>query len=153
METKRDYHRLGKRQLAVITDIFENALTEADALAKNHVTKWLYKKWLDNPSFTAELDARFDDALRRSKFLIAHCLPLAVQRLVQLIMSEKDETARKACLDLISLKLSDAGLQNSKNPQQQKEDEEELSPEMASKILAVLAEPDKTPNSLPNNCL
>ena len=160
MKTKRNYCRLGKRQLAVITDIFENALTEADALEKNRVTKWLYKKWLDNPFFLAEFDARFDQALRRSKFLIAHCLPLAVQRLVQLIVSEKDETVRKACLDLISLQssrwltpLSNAGLQNSKNPQQQKEDEEELSPEMASKILAVLAEPDKTPNSLPNNCL
>jgi len=95
METKRDYCRLGKKQLAVITDIFENALTEADALEKNHVSKWLYQKWLDNPIFLAELDARFDEALRRSKFLIAHCLPLAVQRLVQLIVSEKEETARR----------------------------------------------------------
>ena len=150
MKTKRDYHRLGKRQLAVITDIFENALTEADALAKNHVTKWLYKKWLDNPSFTAELDARFDEALRRSKFLVAHCLPLAVHRLVQLIVSEKDETARKACLDLVSLKLSDAGLKNPQNPQPQAE-LPPISQQKASRMLAILAEPEETPNSLPDN--
>ncbi len=142
MKTKRNYRRLGKKQLAVITDIFENALTEADALTKNRVTKWLYKKWLDNPAFTAELDARFDQALRRSKCLIAHCLPLAVQRLVQLIVSEKDETARKACLDLISLKLSDDTLKNPQNPQPQEDMSEQLPPEVASKILAALAEDD-----------
>ena len=150
---KRDYCRLGKRQLAVITDIFENALTETDALAKNHVSKWLYQKWLDNPTFLDELDARFDQALRRSKFLIAHCLPLAVQRLVQLIVSEKDETARKACLDLISLQLSNAGLQNSKNPLPRKELPAKLTPEKASKMLAILAEPDETPKYLPDNDL
>ena len=143
MKTKRNYRRLGKKQLAVITDVCENALTEADALAKNHVTKWLYKKWLNNPAFTAELDARFEEALRRSKCLIAHCLPLAVQRLVQLIVSEKDETARKACLDLISLKLSDADLQNPQNPQQQNEKNiPQISDEKASKMLAILAEDD-----------
>jgi len=157
MKTKRNYCRLGKKQLAVITDVCENALTEADALEKNRVTKWLYKKWLDNPAFTAELDARFEEALRRSKFLIAHCLPLAVQRLVQLIVSEKDETARKACLDLISFQssrwltpLSDAALQNSQNPQPQ-EELPKLSPEKASRMLAILAEPDETPNSLSDN--
>jgi hypothetical protein len=159
METKRNYCRLGKRQLAVITDIFENALTEADALEKNRVTKWLYKKWLDNPFFIAEFDARFDQALRRSKFLIAHCLPLAVQRLVQLIVSEKDETARKACLDLISFQssrwltpLSDAGLQNSQNPQPQNK-LPQISDEKASRMLAILAEPEQTPNSLSNKYL
>jgi len=160
MKTKRNYCRLGKRQLAVITDIFENALTEADALEKNRVTKWLYKKWLDNPFFLAEFDARFDQALRRSKFLIAHCLPLAVQRLVQLIVSEKDETARKACLDLISLPLSNAGLQNSQNPQPRNKGRKpsltglpQISDEKASRMLAILAEPEQTPNSLPNNNL
>ena len=152
MKTKRNYRRLGKRQLAVITDIFENALTEADALEKNRVSKWLYKKWLDNPFFLAEFDARFDEALRRSKFLIAHCLPLAVQRLVQLIVSEKDETARKACLDLISLQLSNAGLQNSKNPQPRNK-LPQISDEKASRMLAILAEPEQTPNSLSNNYL
>ena len=150
MKTKRNYRRLGKKQLAVITDVCENALTEADALEKNHVSKWLYKKWLENPSFTAELDARFDEAIRRSKFLIAHCLPLAVQCLVQLIVSEKDETARKACLDLISLQLSDAALQNSQNPQPQNR-LPQISDEKASKLLAILTEPPQTPNSLLNN--
>jgi hypothetical protein len=150
MKTKRNYCRLGKKQLAVIADIFENALTEADALAKNRVSKWLYQKWLDNPTFLDELDARFDQALRRSKFLLAHCLPLAVQRLVQLIVSEKEETARKACLDLISLQLSD-DLQNFKNPQSRKELPPKLTPEKASKMLAILAEPEPEPNSLPDN--
>ncbi len=152
MKAKRNYHRLGKKQLALITDIFENALTEADALAKNHISKWLYKKWLDNPSFTAELDARFNEALRRSKFLIVHCLPLAVQRLVQLIVSEKDETARKACLDLISLQLSDAGLKNPQNSQPQNR-LPQISDEKASRMLAILAEPEPASNSLPNNHL
>jgi hypothetical protein len=153
MKPKRDYCRLGKKQLAVITDIFENTITEVDALAKNHVSKWLYQKWLDNPIFLAELDARFDEALRRSKFLIAHCLPLAVQRLVQLIVSEKEETARKACLDLISLQLSE-DLQNFKNPQKQnKKIHPKLTPEKAARMLAMLAEREPKPNSLPDNRL
>jgi len=76
---------------------------------------------------------------------------LAVQRLVQLIVSEKEETARKACLDLISLQLSEE-LQNFKNPQKQsKKIHPKLTPEKAARMLAMLAEPDETPNSLSNN--
>jgi hypothetical protein len=143
MPNARKYHRLGKRQLAVINDMFENALAEPEALAKNHVSKWLYKKWLANPFFVAQFDARFYEAVRRSKSLIAQYLPVAVQRLLQLTVSEKDETARKACLDLISLQLADSDQQNSQNAQDQKEKNiPQLSPEKASKMLAILAEPE-----------
>ena len=157
MKTKRNYCRLGKRQFAVITDIFENALSEADALAKNHVSKWLYKKWLANPAFLAELDARFDQSIRQTRFLITRCLPCAVQRLAQLIVSEKDETARKACLDLISLQSSDPSPQNSQNQQLNENEDKDIhphiSPEKASRMLAILAEPEQNPNPLPDNHL
>jgi hypothetical protein len=142
MPNTRNYHRLGKRQLAVINDMFENALAEPEALAKNHVSKWLYKKWLANPFFIAQFDARFYEAVRRSKSLVAQYLPLAVERLLQLTVSEKDETARKACLDLISLQSADPDLQ-SQNPQDQKDkNAPHISPEKASKMLAILAEPE-----------
>jgi len=144
----RNYSRLGQKQLAVIADIFDNALSEPDALAKNHVSKWLYKKWLANPAFLAELDARFDQSIRQTRFLIARCLPLAVQRLTNLIVSDKDETARKACLDLISLHAADSKQQISQNPQDHNEKHvSTMPPELAEKILAAMVQVESQDSS------
>ena len=85
--------------------------------------------------FKQEIDARIDAAMRQSKLVMARWLPLAAERLAQLTISEKDETARKACLDIISLHTPET---------EQKTVEEvkpkELPPEVASKLLAALAE-------------
>jgi len=72
---------------------------------------------------------------------MARWLPLTAERLAQLTISEKDETARKACLDVISLHTPEA---EQKTVEEVKPKElPQLSPEKASKLLAALVEIEK----------
>ena len=72
--------------------------------------------------------------------LIARYSLVAAAKLVQLTESEKEETARKACLDIIELPHQDTTKDQSGKTDGEKEKLPELSDEKASRILAVLAE-------------
>ena len=104
MNTQRIRGRLSEKQKAVINDLFENRLTELEALEKHGIPKYRYRKWLRKGLFTQEINDRIEAAIRQSGLVLSHWLPLASERLAQLTISEKDETARKACLDLITRK-------------------------------------------------
>ncbi len=96
---------LTKRQLAVIDELFDGDDEQA-VLDKYKVSRRLYNKWLADDAFTGEFDRRIDAAFRQSAVLIARYAPLAAAKLVQLTESDKEETARKACLDIISMHAS-----------------------------------------------
>jgi len=70
---------------------------------------------------------------------------LAAVKLVELTASDKAETARKACLDIISVPKIAANRDEQPDKTQKDGDRqaEQLSAETASKILAALAEPDE----------
>jgi len=96
---------LTKRQLAVIEDLFSDfsMADEQAVLDKHRVSRNLYNKWLADASFIEHFDRRIAAAHRQSAALIARYAPLAAAKLVQLTDSDKEETARKACLDIISM--------------------------------------------------
>jgi hypothetical protein len=96
--------QLTKRQLAVIEDLFSDfSMADEQAVLNKHgVGRNLYNKWLAEASFTEQFDRRIAAAHRQSAALIARYAPLAAAKLVQLTGSDKEETARKACLDIIS---------------------------------------------------
>ena len=136
---------LSKRQLNVIEDLFVGEITEQDVLDKYKVGRHLYSKWLTNERFAEQLDKRITSAYRQSTAYIARCATLAAVRLVQLTASDKPETARKACLDIISMNAAgtnsgiyaaspDHDAASAENEPQQ------LSAETAGRLLAVLAE-------------
>jgi hypothetical protein len=136
--------RLSKKQLAVIEDLFSSELEEQAVLDKYKVSRNLYNKWLANEVFAEQFDQRVAGAYRQSTALIARSAPLAATKLVQLSKSEKGETARRACLDIISFpshtgSFADAAPASVKDSQLQK-NYPELSPEAAGRLLAVLAE-------------
>ncbi len=147
MLTKRHSGHLGNKQRAVINDMFQNGLTEHETLEKHNVRPCRYKKWLENGMFKQEIDARIEAATRQSKLLMARCLPFAAERLAQLTVSEKDETARKACLDVISLHTTETEQKTEQQAQPQKA--HPLPPEVASKLLAILAEDKKLGSEQP----
>jgi hypothetical protein len=135
--------RLTKRQLAVIEDVFSDfsMVDEQAVLDKHKVSRNLYNKWLTEASFTEQFDQRIAAAHRQSAALIARYAPLAAAKLVQLTDSDKEETARKACLDIISMlqiartcnnASADANLKSQITPQ--------LSDQTVSRLLAILAE-------------
>jgi len=132
--------QLTRKQLAVIDDLFGGELDEQTVLDKHKVSRSVYNRWLADSSFAEQFDQRIASAHRRSQLIIARYASLATAKLVQLTDSENQETARKACLDIISLprlaaerigQPSETGVAS--RPQQ-------LSQATASKLLAALAE-------------
>ena len=95
--------KLSKKQLAVIDDLFSGELDEQAVLEKHKVNRNVYNRWMADDLFVSEFDRKIMSAHRQSAALIAKYAPLAAAKLVQLTESEKEETARKACMDIISL--------------------------------------------------
>jgi len=93
---------LTKRQFRVIDDLFEGNLSEIEAMRKHKVSRRIYRRWLEDEKFVDELMFRVESAKRQSDFLIAKYTPIAAVKLVDLTKSEKEETSRKACLDVIA---------------------------------------------------
>jgi hypothetical protein len=130
--------QLSERQLAVIDDIFDGELQEQALLEKHKLSRRLFNKWLADGAFTGHCDRRIAWEHRRCELMLARYAPSAAATLVGLTECEQSETARKACLDIISMQPADRSAtaevgNNAESPA-------ELPPETAGKILAVLAE-------------
>jgi hypothetical protein len=137
--------RLSKRQLAVIDDLFGGELDEQAVLQKHKVNRNVYNGWLADELFTSEFDRRIMSAHRQSAALIAKYTPLAAAKLVQLTGSEKVETARKACVDIISLPaLLDKRI-NQPGDSQTDESQtiRQITEQKASRLLAALAQAEQ----------
>jgi hypothetical protein len=133
---------LTARQRDVIEDLFDERMLEQDVLDKYNVGRNLFNKWLLDETFAEQLDKRIAASYRSSEIYIARYAPLAAAKLVQLTDSAKVETARRACLDIISMQ--SAGENPTVTPaagnQNQVENPLPFSPDTAGKLLAVLAE-------------
>lgn len=135
--------QLTKRQLAVIEDLFAGELDEQAILDKYRLSSKLYNQWRNEDSFAEQFEKRITDAYRQSDVLIARYAPVAAAKLIQLTESDKPETARKACLDIISMPILTASRKAQPPGEPQPADTQlpdSLNPETAGKLLAVLAE-------------
>jgi hypothetical protein len=136
--------QLSAKQLAVIDDLFACELDEQAILDRRKVKRSVFNRWLADGDFEAELVRRIKTARLMSDVLIAKFLVVAAAKLVRLTESEKEETARKACLDIMSLphrilpEQADNEAEEPAAPFDSAQDR--LSDETVSKILAVLAE-------------
>jgi len=142
---------LSKRQLKLIDELFESGLDEASVLSRNGVSTKLFRRWLSDETFSAELQFRIDSARRQSRLIIARYAPVAAAKLVALTESQGQETARKACLDIISLPFTD-GKNDDKQDSESIPAGEELSPQLASRLLAALANEEKTQKTMIEQC-
>jgi hypothetical protein len=122
--------------------LFAGQIDEQQVLDKHKINKRLYDKWLADANFTEEFERRLKLAHRQSELIIAKFATVAAAKLVQLTESENQETARKACLDIINCLRPNP----EPKPDEQPEDEQasELPPELASRLLAALATSDKS---------
>lgn len=135
---------LSAKQLAVIEDLFEG-MKEQEIVKKHNLSRKLYDKWLADEAFTSHLDWRMSWEYRRSEIILARKVREAVSNLIKLTDCNTPETARKACLDIITMRanrLAGTNVMPGDNPAQPPESPP-FSPETAGKILAVLA--DETP--------
>jgi len=134
--------RLSKKQLAVIEDLFAGELDEQAVLEKHRVSRNLYNRWLTDDRFIEQFNERIARAYRQSELIIARYAPLAAAKLVQLTECEKEETARKACLDILSFPTlaGRSAAASTENAVSNAPESGQLSPQTASRLLAALAE-------------
>jgi hypothetical protein len=132
---------ISKKQLSVINDLFTSELDEQAVLDKYDVNRDTFEKWLDDERFIGQINERIAHSFRQSRLFIARYVPLVAARLVALTTSENQETARKACLDIISMdSVNNKFLAPNNTGGTQDNINAELSTETASRILAALAE-------------
>jgi len=142
----RRKNTLTKRQFDVIEDLFAGELDEHAVLEKHNVNAKLYGKWQSEDAFIEHLEKRIAAAHRQSAALIARYAPIAAAKLVQLTQSEKEETARKACLDIIAMQPPAAAPPKLQSPAPDTLDQpQNLTPKVAARILAILAEEKEEP--------
>ena len=136
--------RLTQRQAAVIEDLFVGELDEPAILKKHGVRPGQYERWLADESFTEQLELRIARALRQGRLVLARHAAQAAARLIELTRCQKEETARKACLDVIALRHPTAPgpLTNDPmclDPLSPVSSVAGLNPAVASRLLAALA--------------
>lgn len=132
--------RLSKRQLAVAEDLFAGELDEQKVLDKYKVSRKLYNRWLAEPAFAERLRQCIDAAHLRSAVLVARNAAKGADTLFELTTSDKGETARKACLDIILMNAPAHSANTPATPDAVSGNHPPLSDETASRILAALAE-------------
>jgi len=141
----RKKNTLTKRQLDVIEDLFAAEIDEQAVLEKHNVNAKLYSKWQSHNAFIEQFEKRIATAHRQSAAMIARYAPVAAAKLVQLTQSEKEETARKACLDIITMQPTPKSPAKPQAPAPNTPDQpHSLTPKTAAKILAILAEENQT---------
>lgn len=133
--------KLTKKQRAVIDDLFAGQLDEQQILDTHKVARRVYEKWLTDRIFTEQFEHRLRSARRQGELIIARYSPVAAAKLVQLTESENQETARKACLDVINYIKP-----NIKPEPAEAELPPQLPPELACRLLAALANAKKHKN-------
>jgi hypothetical protein len=143
MNFKPNRGHLGRKQRAVINDLL-SGLNKYESLEKNKISPSRYKLWLKSKLFRQELLARFDAEKRQGKFVMARCIPQAAEKLSELIGSEKPEIARKACVDVLSLQKTGVEQEALENVQS-RDQQPKISDDKAERMLAILAEDEKTP--------
>ncbi|MBN2020003.1 MAG: hypothetical protein JW749_07250 [Sedimentisphaerales bacterium] len=127
-----------KRQQAVLDDLFVERYDENRVLDKHNVSRRLFEKWLSNETFTDEFERRLNAARRQTDLILARCAGFAAVKLVELTDSTNPETARKACLDIITL-LRPGSRQPDSTPDDPANHPAELPPDVASRLLSALA--------------
>ncbi len=134
---------INKKQLEVIEELFAGEMNESEVLKKHSVSNRLYGKWLCDEVFSSELRFRIESGQRQGELIIARYVPAAAAKLVALTESGKEETARKACLDIISLPVSFSQPERQDVPDNGLDCETSLNPALASKLLAAMAKEEQ----------
>lgn len=139
---------LSQRQLTVLDDLFNSDLDEQAVLDKHKVRRSTYDRWLADKLFAERFKQYVNGLKRRSELLMAKYSCLAAAKLVELTASDKAETARKACLDIISVpKIADSRDERpDKAPKESSQQVEQLSDATASRLLTALAEEKRRKN-------
>jgi hypothetical protein len=135
---------LTKKQRGVLVDLFSGRFTVQEVLEKRKVTRRTYYKWHAQEYFSAEFKRLLELSRNEYQVIFARYASDIAMKLVSLTTADKDETARKACMDVIANHDRKAKLKGEIAPKPIEEPLPELPPEVASRLLAALV-PDDPP--------
>jgi hypothetical protein len=132
--------RITKRQRDVLDDLFTGRDNEQQVLEKHKISQRAYDKWLADANFAVEFERRLQNARRQGELLLARYSALAAAKLIELTQSQAQETARKACLDIITLLRPEPTKSLADAPAcGELVESTELPPELAGRLLSALA--------------
>lgn len=133
---------LTQKQLAVLDDLFNGELDEQAVLKKHRVRRGTYERWLADEAFSERFKQYVNVLSRRSELLLTKSSCDAATKLVELTKAGKGETARKACLDIMTMPKRISEHLEAAKASASSEDKEipQLSGKRASRLLALLAE-------------
>jgi len=94
--------RLTKKQFQLI-NLLAQGTDFDEAAVQSDIALSTLRKWLNSETFRSELAFRQDTARRQSELLLSRFATTAASKLIALLESEKEETVRKACLDILNL--------------------------------------------------
>ena len=92
-----------KNSTAKLLDGLFAGASEADALKEAGIKSGKFEKILQTPDWKKEYNKRCEALKREAEILLVRYLPVAAMKLIALVDSEKEVTARQACLDIISI--------------------------------------------------
>ncbi len=129
--------KINKKQRDFLIEILDKRIAVETAMERLDIGAELLCQWFSSSAFLAELAKRIEFITKRSEMLISQHRLTAVEKLVLLTNCDKEETARKACLDIIEL-TADA------EKDEKDADMPQISPETAAKLLEILANASET---------
>ena len=137
-------NKLTKLQQKFINAFLAGGENLSSTLDDTGVSIALFIKWLGQESFISAFEFAMSASYQKSAAMLAGYAPKAAEKLMTLTNSEKPETARKACLDIISFGLEEKGKTCGKQDKDGQEDTDFiLDQETAKRLLEVLAKEGK----------
>jgi hypothetical protein len=136
--------------MGFVADLFsEKANYHIDEIKEKYkIGETEFQYWIKDKRFIKEIRRRVRWAYLRSEIMVARFAQIAATKLIELTGSSNPETARKACLDIISLlrlqqrqKVIRHISERVERKQEPREERLDLEDEQASRILSILAEP------------
>ncbi len=94
---------LNEKQWAVLDDLFYSGLDENAVLKKHNVQRTTYEKWLRQKLFTRQFHEYARSLARRTELAVVKSKTDVLARLVELTRCNKEESARKACQDVLAV--------------------------------------------------
>ncbi len=128
--------KVNKKQRDFLDEILNNRTTVELASEKLQISGDCLCRWFASPTFIEELASRIELITKRADMLISQNRLTAAEKLVCLTGCDKEETARKACLDILELTA-----RQKQDPN--KTSTAKISPELAAKLLNVIAKETK----------
>ena len=94
--------KLGKKQRAIARDFFRGGRNIEEVAQEHRISADRLRRWLDREPFGEYLQMLAREETLQASCLLARYSPVAAARLIALTESEKEETRRRACLDILA---------------------------------------------------